>query len=273
MNNMKLLLDQVTTFCNDIGMRLSESKCAYMVIEKGTLLGKKEPIIINNVKMKPMEKCESYKYLDQDENISYVGPVNKERVIKEYKNCVRMIWKSELSSYNKYIAHNTFAVPILIPTFGLLNWTIKGIEYIGFSTRKILCMTYNFHRNSDIDQLYLQRTTGGRGLKSIKIAYGTRVITARQHLIRSKNNNKYLENVIKHEDNNLMRVGKELPESMNIDDNNQLKPQMISKKYLQAILEVKSISFKNKPLHCYIHRKIAEDNKVDQKLSNNWTNN
>ena len=110
-------------------------------------------------------------------------------------------------------------------------------------------------------------------MKSIKIAYGTRVITARQHLIRSKNNNKCLENVTKHEDNNLMRVGKELPESMNIDDNNQLKTQMISKKYLQAILEVKSISFKNKPLHCYIHRKIAEDNKVDQKLSNNWTNN
>ena len=78
---------------------------------------------------------------------------------------------------------------------------------------------------------------------------------------------------MKHEENKLMRIGKELLESMNIDDNNQLKPRMISKKYLQAILEVKSTSFKNKPLHSYIHRKIAEDNKIDQKLSNNWTNN
>ena len=77
---------------------------------------------------------------------------------------------------------------------------------------------------------------------------------------------------MKHEENKLERVGKELLESMNIDDNNQLKQRMISKKYLQAILEVKSTLFKNKPLHSYIHRKIAEDNKIDQKLSNNWTN-
>ena len=73
---------------------------------------------------------------------------------------------------------------------------------------------------------------------------------------------------MKHEQNKLMRVCKELVESMNIDDNNQLKPRMISKKYLRAILKVKSTSFKSKPLHSYIHRKIAEDNKIDQKLSN-----
>ena len=152
MSNMKLLLDQVTTFSNDIGMKFSESKCTYMVIEKGTLIEKKEPIIINNVKIKPMKEGESYKYLGQDENISYVRPVNKERVIKEYKSRVRKICKSELSSHNKYIAHNTFAVPVLIPTFGLLNWTIQEIEDIDISTRKILCMTGNFHRNSNIDR-------------------------------------------------------------------------------------------------------------------------
>ena len=164
-----------------------------MVIEKGTLIEKKEPIINNNVKINPMKEVESYKYLGQDKNISYVGPVNKKRVIKEYKNRVRKIWKSELSSYNKYIAHNTFAVPVLIPTFDLLNWTIQEIEDIDISTRKILCMTGNFHRNSDIDQLFLQRKNRGRGLKSIKIAYETRIISARQHLIRSNNNNKYLK--------------------------------------------------------------------------------
>ena len=70
-----------------------------------------------------------------------------------------------------------------------------------------------------------------------------------------------------------MRVGKELLESINIDENNQLKPRLISKKYLQAIVEVKSILFKNKPLQSYLHRKIAEDNRIDQKISSNWTNN
>ena len=44
---------------------------------------------------------------------------------------------------------------------------------------------------------------------------------------------------MKHDENKPMRVGKELLESMNTDDNNQLKPRMISKKDLQAVLEVK----------------------------------
>ena len=53
-----------------MGMKFGESKCTYMVIEKGTLIVKKEPIIINNVKIEHMKEGESYKYLGQDENIS-----------------------------------------------------------------------------------------------------------------------------------------------------------------------------------------------------------
>ena len=102
-------------------MKFGESKCAYMVIEKGRLVEKKKLIIINNVKIKAMKEGESYEYLGQDENVSYVGPVNTERVIKEYKKRLRKIWKSGLVSWNKYITHNTFAVPLLIPTFNLLN--------------------------------------------------------------------------------------------------------------------------------------------------------
>ena len=44
MNNMKFLLDQITTFSNDIGMKFDESKCAYMVIEKD--LSKKKNLLL-----------------------------------------------------------------------------------------------------------------------------------------------------------------------------------------------------------------------------------
>ena len=83
------------------------------------------------------------------------------------KKC-KKTWKSELSAYNKHVAHNAFTVPVLILTFGILNWIVNEIEQIDIKTRKILCMTGNFHWNSDIDHLYLKRKNGGRGLKSIK---------------------------------------------------------------------------------------------------------
>ena len=214
---MKLLLDQVTQFSNDIGMKFGESKCSFMEVERGKVITSTEPIIINNVTIKPMKVGDSYKYLGQDENLGYNGPVNKERVCNEYYKRVKKIWKSELSAYNKHIAHNAFAIPVLTPTFGLLNWTKDEIEHIDIQTRKILCMTGNFHRNSDIDRLYLQRKNGGRGLKCIRTSYEARIIAAKIHLQRQSIKNKYLACVLKHEEKKLIRVGRELLESMNIE--------------------------------------------------------
>ena len=158
-------------------MKFGESKCAHMVIKRGEVIEQVEPIVMNGVTIKPMKTNECYKYLALDENISYVSPVNKDRVTKEYTKRKKKIWTSELSAYNKHIAHNAFAVPALITTFGILDWIIQEIEHIDTQTRKILSMTRNFQRNSDIDWLYLLRKRADRGLKSIRIAYKSCVRT------------------------------------------------------------------------------------------------
>ena len=128
LNQLKLLLDLVTCFSNDIGMKFGESKCAYMSIDRGKLTNNDQPIVINNVTIKPLSNGESYRYLGQDENLSHDGPVNEERVTKEYYRRVRKIWSSHLSAYNKTVAHNAFAVPIIIPTVGIINWSINDIN-------------------------------------------------------------------------------------------------------------------------------------------------
>ena len=128
MNQMRRLLDQVTQFSRDISMKFGESKCTYMVIERGEIIEQVKPIVMNDVTINPMKTDECYKYLGQDENISYVGPINKDRVTKVYTKRMKKIWTSELSAYNKHIAHNAFAVPVLIPTFGILDWTKQETE-------------------------------------------------------------------------------------------------------------------------------------------------
>ena len=100
-----------------------------------------------------MKEGDSYKYLGQDENLGYVRSINKERVVKEYLKQVRKIWESELSGYHKHIAHNAYAVPVIVLTSGLLDWTKADIK----QTQKTLCMIGSFHRNSDVDRLYVQR--------------------------------------------------------------------------------------------------------------------
>ena len=93
---VKLLLDIITTFSNDVGLTFGESKCAYIYIEhrKRKSLGKS--IKINGLTVRELEHGEMYTNLSQDESISYNGPLNKEGVTSEYKRRVRKIWNSDL---------------------------------------------------------------------------------------------------------------------------------------------------------------------------------
>ena len=51
---------------------------------------------------------------------------------------MKKIWTSELSVYDKHVAHNTFAAFVLISTFGILGWTIREIEHINKKTKNAL---------------------------------------------------------------------------------------------------------------------------------------
>ena len=112
----KYQLDVITTFSKDIGMTFGEDKCGYIYIERGSIRSHGESIIMNGVTVKELEEGESYRYLGVDENVEYNGKINKERILKEYYRRVKTIWSSELNSRNKTIAHNSFAIPILILT-------------------------------------------------------------------------------------------------------------------------------------------------------------
>ena len=108
--DIRKLLDLVTTFSRDIRMAFGKDKCAYMKVVKGKRVSNLQPLEINNIVIQPIEEGGTYKYLGQDENINFDGPINKERVTKEYFTRVRKLWTSELSAYNKVITHNSFAL-------------------------------------------------------------------------------------------------------------------------------------------------------------------
>ena len=101
-----VLAKTVTRFSQDIGTNFGQDKFAHLVIEKGQIKHTGQHLEMNGVKIQKVHEGECYKYLGQDENISYVGTVNKERVCKEYFTRVRKIWKSKLSAFNKTIAYN-----------------------------------------------------------------------------------------------------------------------------------------------------------------------
>ena len=53
--------------------------------------------------------------------------------------------------------HNIFAMPLITPTFGIINWAKEELHNIDIKTRKLLTSTGSFHINSDMDRLYSYR--------------------------------------------------------------------------------------------------------------------
>ena len=78
-------------------------------------------IRVNHLTVQEIKEGDQYKYLGIDESVCFDGPLNKDRVIKEYKRRVNRIWRSKLNAINKSVAHNSFAVPLITPTIGILN--------------------------------------------------------------------------------------------------------------------------------------------------------
>ena len=58
-------------------MKFGIDKCAYIKINAGKQTNNKVPLEMNNLIIQPVANGDTYKYLGQDENISYVGEVNK----------------------------------------------------------------------------------------------------------------------------------------------------------------------------------------------------
>ena len=81
-------LDIVKTFSEDIGVKFVEGKCAYLQIERGKIAQNEELVFRNQLIIKPVEVGYCNRYLGIDENTEFVGPINKDRTLKEYTNRV-----------------------------------------------------------------------------------------------------------------------------------------------------------------------------------------
>ena len=270
LQDAKFQLDTVTTFTRDIGMEFGVDKCAYIYIERGKKKTLGQSMSIQGTELQELEHGEQYKYLGQEESVGYNAELNKDRVLKEYFKRVRKIWGSELYGNNKVIAHNIFAIPVITPTFGILNWTKEELEQIDIKTRKLLTLSGSFHRNSDIDRLYSERAKGGRGLNSLVDNYIARTVSITQHLKEQSPSNVFLAAVLKHEDSRLVRVSNELTACFGIDVNEADSPKHLSLQIKKKMKDNHLNAWIAKPQHGYLFRTRSSVKNTNETHTNAW---
>ena len=148
-------------------MEFGLDKCATLTIQRGSVV-QTEGINLPNNNIRGLNLEESYKYLGilQADDIKHVQV--KKKVASEYTKRVRKVLKSKLNGGNSIRAINSWAVPVIRYTAGIVNWTQAELGDLDRKTRKLMTANQALHPQSDVDRLYLPIQTGGRGLFQVK---------------------------------------------------------------------------------------------------------
>ena len=168
------------------------------------------------------------------------------------------------------LAHNIFAIPILTPTFSILEW-IKQLEDLDIETRKILTACASFHINNDIDRLYCYQKYGGRGLNSISDTYVTRIVTLALHQKYPRLKNRILQHLISQ---GLILIAENLMEKYDIDTNNLDHNAKTTNLSLKRKIKSNHLEkWVNKNQHGYLKRSRKSVQDIDNQNTEIWLKN
>ena len=115
---------------------------------------------------------------------------------------------------------------------------------------------------------YVDKKSGGRGLRSINIMFESRLVALRQHLTHSITRNEIMHYIHESETGNILRVANDLINSQNIEDNENYHPGKISSKYVKLSRKNLNERYINKKMHGYFRKQLEKDDNNDMGKSN-----
>ena len=133
-----------------------------------------------------LEEGENYKYLSVLEADEVMVSEMKDKVKKENYRRVGKVLETKLNGGNVFKAINTWTVSVVRYSAAFLGWSRLQLEEIDRRTRKLLIMRNGFHPKSNVDQLYLSRSKGGRGLIGVQDTVETAILGLRNYVRNSK---------------------------------------------------------------------------------------
>ena len=128
-----------------------------------------EGILLNDHQLiQDLDQAETYKYLGMEEGEGVQHHQMKVKIKKKYKWQIKLVLKSELNTRNRIATINTLAVPVVLYSYGIINWKLNEIQDLDKMTRKQLCMDQMPAKNADVDRIYLPCQEGGRSLMNLE---------------------------------------------------------------------------------------------------------
>uniref|UniRef100_A0A2H1W504 SFRICE_021545 n=1 Tax=Spodoptera frugiperda TaxID=7108 RepID=A0A2H1W504_SPOFR len=169
------LADVTQQFSTDICMQFGEDKCTVMSVVKGKFENNSYTLETGQT-IEPMEEHDTYQYLRfrQSRQIRYKNI--RQELIKKITHRLNLILKTNLHARNTIKMINTFAIPLLAYSFGIIQWSKTNIRKL----QRIINTTLTKHRKHYYNDLYYcsQKALHGRH----------RSFLSQQHVYKIKSN-------------------------------------------------------------------------------------
>ncbi|XP_063891684.1 uncharacterized protein LOC135117143 [Helicoverpa armigera] len=251
---MKQLIDITTEFSTDINMQFGLDKCKTLHIIRGKVKPGDYTVNTSDT-IAAMEPTDLYKYLGYKQLKGLDHTSIKNTLITEYKRRVTAICKKQLSGKHLIKALNTYAIPILTYSFGIIKWSKTDIQQIERTTRTTLTKHNNLHPKSAIERLTIKRQNGGRGLIDINYLWQKQIHRLKA-FFHTKSHTSIIHKSVTLNDHNYTPLN--LHEQTDTQHNNTTDPQ------IQKIED-----WKKKVLHGR-HPHDLEQPHIDTIASNKW---
>ncbi|XP_064214079.1 uncharacterized protein LOC135266755 [Tribolium castaneum] len=172
------LLTITKTFSENIRMKFGYDKCAKIIYKKGKKTTSQN---IEHLNIKELDDTEKYKYLGLDQHLIRDTKELKDKTEKKLHTRINKILNTSLNGKNKVKAVNTWAIPTITYTFGVIQWSQTDLERIDRKIRTDMTANRIHHTNASVIRLYLPRRSGGRGLLNLEHLWKKQIINLRKY--------------------------------------------------------------------------------------------
>ncbi|CAD6996044.1 unnamed protein product [Ceratitis capitata] len=180
-NNLGKLLECVATFSNDIKMPIGLDKCRKITIIKGKVMPRDNPVEPDGLDIKEMESNEAYKYLGVMQSNCVDTMQMRKKLVAEFRRRLTALCKTQLNGRNQTYAINSFVIPVVSYSFGIIKWSTTELENMQRIIRTVMSKYKAHHPKSSVFRTTLARKDGGRGQIDIGALHDKLILNLRTY--------------------------------------------------------------------------------------------
>jgi hypothetical protein len=112
-------------------------------------------------------------------------------------DCAKYVrWAAKLNGNNLIKAVNTYAVPLLTYSFGVIKWSKTNLQNINIQTRVLFTKFCKHHPKSAIERFNLPRENGGRGFSNLQILQHNQIASLKNYFLNRARDNTFFNALV-----------------------------------------------------------------------------